>query len=194
MLFEIPPFPREAIRAAAQRPQPHQQPRKRIALAAFAAGLSLVAIAAAAEVAVRTHVTFNSGGIVLSSDKLEKRAITSNADVQEAATHLSFRAVAPAGLPAGTTPVQLESGRDILVVKYELPAVGSEPHPTLWILLTDPQSISNGPALKERFGFAPGKMRLGEFFRVGDEQVMLVSNGLTLEQANAIKQAMLNAR
>jgi hypothetical protein len=189
----VPPFPRAAIRAAAQN-APNTAARRRSFFSAVALGLSLVAVAAAADIAVQSHIRFTpSGGFVISSSaKMASRAIHSNAEVRAAAQHLNFPVVLPAGLPDGTRPTQLfTAGNDMLAVTYELPGAWRASHHHLWIFLINPASIGKYRAPLDRYRLHPGGRgsEIG-MWQVGGEQVIAVSNGLTRPEVERMKAAM----
>lgn len=188
----VPAFPASSIRAAAGRkPQPIL--RRRSVAAVLAATLSLAAIAAAAEMAQQTHVRFTpSGGMVLSSDaKSGSRPIHSTAEIQQAARRLAFPAVLPAGLPAGTQPVRLfTSGRDLIAITYNLPGIERRSHHFLWVFLTDPKALTNAPPSGARYKLRTGGRLSQAHWRVGAEEVIVVSNGLTAQELAAMKRAM----
>ena len=198
--IEAPPFPRAWIRSArlrAARPASRWRP----IAAAILASLSIVAVAAAAQILERTHLTFTpSGGLVISSSKSTSRSIHSVDDIREAASKLDFSAVLPAGLPSDAKPVKLDTaGTSLLTVTYDLsPVRGQARH--LWIFLANAATMS-GPnahrASRARTGaryeadLAPkGPGYDVELARFGAEAVVIVSNGLTKAEIQTIKRAM----
>lgn len=187
----VPPFPSSSIRAAAE-PGPQSLLRRRSIAAALAATLSVAAIAAAAEIAQQSHIRFTpSGGIVLSSDaKSGSRPISSDAEIREAAQHLDFQAILPEGLPAGTKPIRLfTSGRDLIGITYTLPGSERRSHHFLWVFLTDPKTLTNAPPAT-RYNLRTGDRMSQAHWRVGPEEVIVVSNGLTAQELAAMKSAM----
>lgn len=193
--INIPAFPRASIQAAAQR-TPQASSRKRPIIAAAIAGFSVIAIAAAAEMAVQTHIHFTqSGGMVLSSNAKndENRDIHSEAEVAEAAKQLNFAVTLPAGLPAGTQPIRLfRSGHDVLVVTYNLPGQWRASHHLLWIFIANPAAVAQAPSaprLHLQRRYADPHMSSARW-RAGAEEVIVVSNGLTPSELQSIKAAM----
>jgi hypothetical protein len=106
--INIPTFPLGSIRTAVQR-APKPAPRRRTIIASILAGLSVVAIAAAAEIIQQTHITLTpQGGMVISSSgKHVSLPNPSDAEIRDAAARLDFPAIVPSGLPAGTIAKQL---------------------------------------------------------------------------------------
>lgn len=188
----VPSFPSDAILAGANRvSQPRAKRRTGPAIAAVA--LSLIAAAAAAELAQQTHVRFTrSGGFVIKSDGMSaSRTIHSEADIRQAAARLNFKAILPAGLPPGTQPVRLfTSGNDLLAVTYDLPGAERRSHHFLWIFLANPDTFSNAPRKHWSQNLQTGKHMLRANWRSGAEQVIVVSNGLTPAELATMKTAM----
>lgn len=192
--IEVPPFPLTSIRTAAARAT-KPAPRRRTLAAAVLTSLSIVSIAAAAEVLVQTHIHFPpAGGMVISSDaKPSSRAIHSEAEIREAAEHLDFPAILPSGLPEGTQPVRLTTaGSDLLAIDYDLPGVQRRSHHMLWVFLANPSTMAG---LKAPYASSSPLYRLHmkddvALFRAGAEQVIMVSNGLTATEFAAIKRSM----
>lgn len=188
----VPDFPLERIHAGANRIAQYQ-PKKRKVAAIVTLALSLVAVAAAAELNVQTHVHFTkSGGFVIKSDgKNGSRLIHSDADIRAAAAQLNFRPVLPAGLPKGTQPVRLfSSGNDLLAITYNLPGAERRTHHFLWIFLANPNTFANGPRKSWNRKIATPKHMLRASWRIGGEQVIVVSNGLTAAELATMKAAM----
>ncbi|HVA27738.1 MAG TPA: hypothetical protein VNF68_06130 [Candidatus Baltobacteraceae bacterium] len=195
--IDVPAFPLASIRAAVAHPVP-AAPRRRSLVAAIAASVSIVAIAAAAEIVQQAHIILPaSGGIVISSDaKSSSRWIHTNAEVRDAAARLDFPATIPVGLPVGTRPIRLTTaGSSLLAIDYNLPGAQRRSHHMLWIFLANPSSMAALHASSA--GSRPlYRLRMNEdmqFFRAGAEQVIIVSNGLTLSEFAAIKRAMERA-
>jgi hypothetical protein len=189
--IDVPPFPVHVIRHAMEK-KPRAGIRRRTMAAALAATISLAAIAAAAEFVQQTHVRFTpSGGMVISSDaKSGSRTISSDGEIRQAAQHLSFHAILPAGLPPGSKPIRLfTSGTDMLAITYDLPGAQRRSHHFLWVFLTDPKSLSNAPPAR-RYRLRTGDKMSQAHWRVGAEEVIVVSNGLTAQELSAMKRAM----
>jgi hypothetical protein len=190
--IEAPPFPLAAIRAATVRTETRSSGRRSV-VAIVLAGFSIAAIAAAAEVTHQSHLTvLPSGGIVVAAGnaKLSSREIHTEAEIREAAKQLDFQATLPSGLPEGATPTKLDmGGTNLLVITYALPSSQSGRGDKLWIFLANPATISQADAARyrSRNGYA------SERWRVGAEQVIVVSNGLKSADFAAIKDAMERA-
>lgn len=190
--IHVAPFPLDAIRAATSRSaqRPHW---RRWPMVALVASLSLVAMGAAGEVVSQTHVHFTpTGGMVIASDaKTGSRPISSTSEVREAAAHLNFAAVLPAGLPDGTTPVRLyTSGSDLMAVTYNLPGAWRASHHLLWIFLANPQTLGSQELHAPAYQLRPDSRMLRAQWRAGAEEVIVVSNGLTQTELQTIKRAM----
>jgi len=191
--IEIPPFPSFSIRAAverATRPAPRRYSFGAVALA----GVSAIAIAAAAGVLQQTHVRFSPlGGLVVSSvDKMVSRPIHANAEIRQAAEHLDFPATLPEGLPDGTMPVRLLAvDKSLLVITYDLPGVQRRSHHWLSIVIANPTTMSASTAsIAARYRLRSGKNMSRAHWRVGREDVITLSNGLTLPEIARIRHAM----
>lgn len=185
-------FPLDGIRAAMSRTE-QRRPRWRLPLTALVTCLSIVAMAAAAEVVTQTHVHFMpTGGMVISSGaKSGSRSIGSDSEVRKAATHLNFEAVLPAGLPDGTKPIRLyTSGSDLMAITYDLPGTWRSSHHLLWIFLANPQTISSQTISAPRYQLRPDGHMSEARWRIGAEEVIVVSNGLTAAELEAIEHAM----
>jgi hypothetical protein len=192
-LIEAPAFPLAAIRAAAARPAA-RAPRRRTFVAVVLAGFSIAAIAAAAEVVQRAHLVFvPSGGMIVSSaTKLSSREIHTDADIREAAKHLDFQAVLPAGLPDGAQPIKLDmAGTSLLTITYALPVSQDGSRHKVWIFLANPLVTSPSGVPLARYHARNGYP--SEVWRVGQEQVIVVSDGMAKPGFAAIKDAMERA-
>ena len=187
----VPPFPRASIHASVANAAPPR--RRKYVMPALVATGALLAMAAAAEVATQTHIGFTpSGGMVIESPlNGGSRAISSDAEIKEAASHLNFRAVLPAGLPEGTKATRLESlGSDAMVVYYDLPGAWRASHHLAWIFLANPATLGNQSSSPARYSLRSGGRMSQAHWRVGAEEVIVVSNGLTAGEIDTIKQAM----
>lgn len=143
---------------------------------------------------MQSHLNFTPSGrlVVSSSARTTSRSIDSDADVREAASHLNFTPVLPAGLPAGTKPIRLyTSGHDLIAVTYDLPGAWRSSHHLLWIFLANPATIGEHHLPPSRYRLRPdGRMSQAHWI-AGNEAVVVVSNGLTAAELQAIKTAML---
>lgn len=185
----VPPFPAFAIRTAAQhRPRPS---RRRTVVAAALAVLSVAGFAAAA-VLHQTQLTYtHSGGLVIKANVQNSKPIHDAQEIRAAARNLDFRAVLPAGLPEGTQPTQLyTAGRSLMAVTYNLPGAQRVSHHLLWIFLADPDIVAGSLSHPPKYGWRTGKAMIASRWRIGAEEVILVSNGLTQSERAAVKSAM----
>jgi hypothetical protein len=181
----VPSFPLASIRERLER----SAPRRRSIVAAIVAGLSLVTIATAAEVLHQTHVTFpSSGGMVFSADNIRYQSIRDEAEIRTAAERLNFSAVLPAGLPEGTKPTHLLLGTDLIGIVYDLPGEQRRLHHLLWIFLANPNTMTSADRAREHI--KTGRAMTLSHWRVGPEEVIVASNGLTQLELAAIKRGM----
>ena len=186
----VPDFPKDAI-VSASRQMPSNGFKRfwaPIAIAVFSAA----AIAAAAELVAQTQVHFTrSGGMVVSSSSnVTNRAITSEGPIDEAASRLNFKAILPAGLPEGTKPMRLYmSGNDVMAITYDLPGAWRATHHMAWVFLTNPSSIE-GTLSQTAYRLRLDGRMSSAHWRVGDEEVIVVSNGLTTDEVQRIKASM----
>jgi len=195
--IDVPTFPLASIRSAvAHAPKPTQH--RRTIIASILAGLSIVAIATAAEV-LQTRITFTpKGAMVISSNEMSPPQLNpTEADILNAASRLDFAATLPSGLPVGTTATQMNhEGSSALYIRYDLPGAERRSHHLMWIFLANPTTISgHGPS--ETYGKRVNQVQFGGNqdgqFRAGSEQVIIVSNGLTSAEFAAIKASMVRA-
>jgi hypothetical protein len=192
--IEVPQFPLASIRAAADRAIA-RPPHQRSIAVAIVASLSLVALAAAAEIAQQTHVHFTpSGGFVISSDAgMTWRSIHSSAQILAAARRLDFPAVLPQGLPDGTKPTSLfTSGANMLYITYNLPGAQRRSHHWLSIFIADHATMMGSNASVAKRYQLNLRDSIG-FWRMGPEEVVIASNGLTQPELATIKRSMLQA-
>lgn len=194
--MNIPPFPSLSIRTAVERAG-RPAPRRYSFGVALLAGVSAITIAAAAAVLQHTRVHFSPlGGLVISSvDKMVSRPVHTNAEIRQAAEHLDFQAILPEGLPDGTMPVRLLAvDKSLLVITYNLPGIQRGSHHWLSIVIANPTTMSASTAsIAARYGLRSGKNMSRAHWRVGREDVITLSNGLTLPELARIKQAMEQA-
>lgn len=187
----VPPLPRAAIVTAAQYAPANS--RKRGWTAGAVAILSAFAIAGAAEIATQSHIRFTrAGGMVLSSTaKTQNRVISSENEVKTAAARMNFPVTLPAGLPNGTKPVRLyTSGDDVMAVTYDLPGAWRASHHLMWIFLANPATMAKAEPNSAVYRLRPDGRMSQARWRAGGEEVLVVSNGLTPAEVEAMKLAM----
>jgi len=183
--IDVPAFPWDAIRAGGQRAAPSVF-RGRTPAAIGVAVFSLAAIAAAAKIAVQSHIGFtpHGGMVIASSAKAGSHAIHGDAEIGEAAKHVDFAVILPAGLPEGARPVQLyTAGTSILAITYDIPG-----HHRLWIFLANPDAM--GSAQTAGLKHHKNNRMISMRWRTGNEEVIAVSDGLSARDLNLIKDAM----
>jgi len=183
--IQAPSFPLEAIRIAARRAE---RPTRRMpVIAALIAGCSIVAIAATAQVVQQTRLRFMpSGGIVISSNSQSTQFVRGDGQIQAASERLDFHVTLPLGLPANASPLKVDvAGTSLLAITYALPNAHH-----LWIMLVNPRATSGSlaPAPPRH-----GKHIRAQFWRIGAEDVLVASDGLTPAQFASIKHAMERA-
>jgi hypothetical protein len=192
-LISVPPFPLASIRSGAQHPT-RPPARRRPFIAIALASLSIVTIAAAAEITHRAHIQFTpTGGIIIQADPKTKvfgGPIHSDKEIREAATRLNFAPILPEGLPDGTKPIRVAVfGPDLLAITYDLPGAQRRTHHMLWISIANPTTMAKASAPDVHKTVR--EMRMSQtHWRVGPEEVIVVSNGATDAEIATIKRAM----
>lgn len=185
----IPAVPLAAIRTAVlQRPQTSPKRRRTALLAAIFSAVSIAAAAAVNE----SHIWFlPNGGIVLSGKATPVRD-PSTKQMEDAARALSFGAVLPAGLPAGTTLRSMVAyGTDAMALQYDLPGAERRSNHVLWIVLAGSRPGDALSRISHREFERVSKGRLETFWRTGNERVYLDAPAtMTAEEIDAMKSAM----
>ncbi len=186
----VPPFPLGAIRQAVERP-PNRKARGpgRAALAAIAAALSIVAVAAAAEVFGHVQVSVSPSGTAhLYFDgpagyhgpiRHPKRA-----DFEAAARAVNFPVVFPAGLPPGTRADALTVlGPGAMQIAYALPGAWRRSNHLLFVILANPESVApdSAPAPHTTYSLEFGQTSgTGAVHRmVGREEMIVLRSTIT---------------
>jgi hypothetical protein len=200
----VPPLPLAAIRAGAEcRPLPQRGRRRKGLIAAVLAGVSVAAVAAAAEVLSGTHVSVvRSRAVLVSSDRLTLTKDPSAEELRAAARQAGFPVVLPAGLPAGTKLHTLAlTGSSAVLLQYDLPGAWRRSNHVLTMVLADPKTLAADPnALATapqhgrrgyvlELGGAPGRGAVR--WIVGGEAVVVSPGALTPAELARIKRAML---
>lgn len=200
----VPEFPSASIRVMVDRAA-DIAPRRRILVASILVAFLAVGIAAAAAVYQRhltppiykvregTHIHFNrSDTMVLNASSVSVGPIPSETQIRSAAARLNFTAILPTGLPIGTNPIAMfTSGNDVLAISYDLPNTGRGSHHTMWIVLSNAKTLSDStfPRRRRNVTVTPRYPSVARW-RIGSEEVIVSSNGLTSSQAAAIRTAM----
>jgi hypothetical protein len=194
----VPAVPLVAIRAAAERrPVSRPQRRRKGLIAAVLAGVSVVAVAAAAEVLSGTHVSFIPTGIVQvsSDDRISFKKNPTAEELRSFARQAGFPVVLPAGLPEGTRLHTLvRSGPGVILLQYDLPGASHRSDHVLTVMLVDPKTISAAPKGARR-GYV---LQLGDSrgrgavrWMVGREEVIVLPSTMTPAELGRLKRAML---
>jgi len=185
-LIAVPEIPLVAVlQAAKNRQAPRSESQWKGIMTALLAGVSLVAVAAAAEVWSGAHISFNpSGGMSMAlstTQKLGYKESPTTGDIRAAAQRADFQVVLPAGLPEGATPLKLLSTPNIINIAYTLPGKGRGSNAVFWITLADPRTLAESPGNSRRVR----TLRLGStaarapvvHWLIGHEAVIVVADG-----------------
>lgn len=195
----VPATPLAVIRnAAVSRDAEKPQARRKELPALLLAGASVVAIAAGAAVWGGTHVSFGQNGTMqLTTTKESDNHNPTVADLRSAAQAADFPVVLPAGLPAGTTPMEMvTAGKSAIWLRYNLPGAWRASNHLLAFLLMNPRLLSataphvqpNHSDITLFFGLARGHEHS---WRIGGEQVVVFARSVTPAELARIKSAMI---
>lgn len=194
----VPAVPLTAIRhGAGKQPVPRFGKRRKGLIAAFVAGVSIVAVAAGAEVWGGTHISFNrSGAMEIAFNRGGSPPIQNptREDVRLATRRADFPVVLPAGLPEGTLgPVTLMSGPGVLLLQYNLPGAWRRSNHILPIILTNRQALeSKFESARARYKLLIPRARIGGVhWAIGQEEVFVLPSSLTPIELAHIKSAMI---
>jgi len=205
--IDVPPVP-PAVLAAARSAAPNAtgSGRPRIVAAALA-GVSLIAVAAAATVAVRPHLFFSpTQGLTMAYDRTMNRARfrrqhppllrPSPAQVRAAARSMDFPVTLPAGVPGDRRPTFLSRfGTSALLLTYDLDDA-KRGHRSLLIVLADPNGVASGTASDapdDRVVLPKDKTGSGVRWRIGGEDVFLPRTVLSAAETERMHRAMVAA-
>jgi hypothetical protein len=198
----VPAIPLDAIRHGAQgRPAARAARRRRGVLAAAIAGLSIVAVAAAAEMFGHVQISLDpSGGAArIAFDGAGRHWLPvrnpTEQDIQKAARAMNFPVTLPKGLPEGTTAMQLMAfSPGAMQITYNLPGASRRSNHLLFVILANPKSVTPNSATppksayKMEFGQATG---LGaERWMVGQEEVIVLKSTITAAELAHFKAVM----
>jgi hypothetical protein len=192
----VPPVPLGAIRAGAERrPATSGKQRRNGLVAAVLAGVSVAAVAAAAEVLSGTHVSVVPSGAVLVSSERLTFAKNPSADKLRAVTRqASFPVVLPAGLPDGTKLHTLAlTGSSAVLLQYDLPGAWRRSNHVLTMVLADHKTLGAAPKRGRpgyvlELGGTPGNSAVR--WTIGREEVFVLPGTLTAAELARIKRAM----
>jgi len=141
----IPEIPLAAIRQTHLQRSTRSATRRKSGLAGILAGLSIVAVAAAAQLWNGAHVVVPARtGVQLSTNtgSMVLRNPTGR-DVDEAVRKLRFPVTLPAGLPAGTHfRAIVRFGTDALMLQYDLPGAWRRSNRLFMLILANPNSVN----------------------------------------------------
>jgi hypothetical protein len=194
-------MPLEAIRQGVEyRPSNSGGRRRRGVLAATVAGLSVVAVAAAAEMFGHVQISLNpSGAANLYFDgqggRLAGGQHPKDQDLQKAARAMNFPVTLPTGLPEGTTTAQfVVLGPGAMQIAYNLPGASRRSNHLLFVILANPKSVAPDGATPPKSKF---RMELGqttgvgaERWMVGQEEVIVLKSTITAAELAHFKAVM----
>jgi hypothetical protein len=197
----VPAVPMDSIRQGAQhRPSERAGRRRRGALAATVAGLSIVAVAAAAEMLGHVQISLDpSGAARIAFDGagghwLPVRNPTEQ-DINRAARAMNFPVILPTGLPQGTTAMQLMAlGPGAMQITYNLPGASRRSNHLLFVILANPKSVApdNAAAPKGKYTMEFGQTKgVGAVrWMVGQEEVIVLKSTITTSELAHFKAVM----
>ncbi len=205
----VPTVPLEAIRAAAARRTPRLT-RSRGFVTTGLAGLSLVAVVAAAGLYAHTHVfLLPQPMLVTGTGKYVAHPTTS--DLRSFARSADFRVTLPIGLPLGTSPMQaIVAGKSAIAIAYDLPGAWRRSDHLMWVILADPRVVENGNVHGKasqlhagglqksgdyafRFG-GIHPLRTLEIWQAGGEVVIVTADNVTARELADMKASMQGAK
>jgi hypothetical protein len=200
----VPAFPLDAIHDAVHdRPSRRTGGRRRVAVAAVVAGLSIAAAATAAEVLGHLQITLTPSGEVRMyfDGKNGYRGPIRNpkeADFEAAARAMNFPVVFPKGLPKGTTAEGMTvAAPGAIQIAYNLPGAWRRDNHLLFVILANPKSVTaaGGPPPRTNYSLQYGRTTSAGAMRwmVGQEEVIVLKSTMTPSELAHFKAAM-NAR
>ena len=194
----VPAVPLSSIHRGLERQYPHQSFRWGFRAAAVAM-LSIMTVAAAAEMYAHAHVFLNtkSGlGPIIAADSGAINLHATPAAVRAAAQQLDFPVILPAGLPVGTTPFQLVvGGKSTMWLTYNLPGARRRSDHLLYVLLANERDVVNLkggrlPAEKGRMLSMPRHLNEMRIWQLGSEVVVVAGNNITAQELQNMERAM----
>jgi hypothetical protein len=212
--IDVPPVP-PAVRAAAREGTARhagvrapRSVRSRLAAASLV-GLSLVAVAAAAELVIGPQITISPAhGITVGFDRLPEhpkrdlRSIltapkaASPDDVRAVARSMDFPVTLPAGVPGDGRPTMvMPVGSSAMIFDYNLPGAWRRDDHVLEIVLANPREVAAAPpahAPKHTYTVTMGPPAAVRW-RVGGEDVIVMKSRMTAAETEHLHHAMLAA-
>jgi len=197
----VPAIPLDAIRLGATNRRSESAGRSRRGLVAAAvASLSLVAVAAAAEMFGHVQISLTpSGEAHLNFDGMNGRWTyvrdPKESDMQKAARAMNFQVTLPKGLPAGTDAAAVTVlGPGAMQIAYNLPGAWRRSNHVLFVILANPKSVAPYSATppKTKFSLQYGpKTGLGAVrWMVGAEEVIVLKSTITAAELAHFKAVM----
>jgi hypothetical protein len=200
-LIAVPAFPLGVIRHAAQAgPNRKNGRRRRAAISAVLAGLSIVTAAAAAQLFGGVQISLNPSGTVhIYFDRMSKYPgpvrNPTQADIQAAARAMNFPVTLPKGLPKGTDAEGLMvAGPGAMHIAYNLPGAWRRSNHLLFVILANPKSVvpESAPAPHTKYSLQFGQTTGNGAVRwmVGEEEVIVLKSTITPAELAHFKAAM----
>ena len=196
----VPATPLAAIRNAAVSRDAEKPRMRRMGLPALLlAGASVIAIAAGAAVWGGTHVSFGKSGTMQLTTNSETHTYSPTAaDLRSAAQAADFPVILPAGLPTGTTPMEMvTAGKNAILIRYNLSGAWRASNHLLAFLIMNPRLLSaaaphSQPTHKDiTLLFGPGSPNHEQSWRIGQERVIVFAESITPAELARIKSAMI---
>ncbi len=198
----VPDIPLDAIRRGVQvRPDERAGRRRRGVLAAVVASMSIVAVAAAADIFGHVQISLNpSGAVHVAFDGVDGswRPIRNpkDSDIQKAARAMNFPVILPTGLPNGTDAEGLMvMGPGAMQIAYNLPGASRRSNHLLFVILANPKSVAPDGATPAKtnysMDFAQTKGLGAVRWMVGQEEVIVLKSTITAAELEHFKAAMM---
>jgi hypothetical protein len=198
----VPDIPLAAIRVGVRnRPAERTGGRRRSVVAAGIASLSIVAVAAAAEMFGHVQISFSpSGPVHLYFDGADAgfHGPVRNPkaqDFQRATGAMNFPVILPKGLPNGADAMQLVVlGPGAMEIAYNLPGAWRRSNHLLFVILANPKSVAsdraNPPKSKYTMQFGQTTGRGAVRWMIGQEEVIVLKSTITAAELAHFKAVM----
>lgn len=201
----VPPLPLPQIRERAlARAVPHRRLKAKAVIATIAAGLSIFAVALAADRWGETHLSASpTGGLQVDTNGCDgcKPMLRPNATaIRAAVKQAAFPVTLPAGLPGDVSPTMVWNiGTGALLLAYDLPGAARRSDHLMEIVLTAPRTSARSDAdrrlkyhlvLLDRGRRAVARSQRARW-RVGGEDVLVLADTVTTAELARMKAAML---